>query len=96
MTAVTLPRESHEQPALRVFAATLRTWRGSEYPKWIAAADIARNEDGTWSVRVRSLFNGNRWCEWVTVRTPLKVKPGEGWNFESLALARRKVRQAQA
>ncbi len=88
-----LPYDRDEGPALRVLAARVLEHRSAEYETWHAAADIVKEADGTWSVRVRDLFHGNAWCGWRRIRTPKRTVPGDGWTYPDLACARRCLRE---
>ncbi len=87
-----LPYESVDGPALAILASVPRASRSAESPEWHGAADFVVKADGSWSLRVRSLFHGNRWCAWLTVRAPVKVRPADGWTATHVRHARRHVR----
>ncbi len=89
-----LPYGPGDSPALTILASVPRAGRSAESPQWYGAADFVVNPDGSWSLRVRSLFHGNRWCEWLTVRAPMKVRPADGWTATQIRRARQRMRRA--
>jgi len=89
---IRLPYAPGEQCAVRVLAAVPRAHRCAESLEWIAGADLTRHDDGSWSIRVRELFHGNRWCGWRHIRRPVRMEMGEGWTMESFAAARKALR----
>ncbi len=87
-----LPYFASDGPALAILASVPRAHRSAESPQWHGAADFVVKEDGSWSLRVRSLFHGNRWCAWKTVRAPVKVRPADGWTATQIRHARGAIR----
>ncbi len=87
-----LPYGSDDGPALLVNASQLCEWPSAEVTKWHAVADFKVLEDGCWAIRVRSLFHGNRWCSWRTVRHPKQIRIADGWTATQVRDARRRLR----